>query len=378
MSSINYTLDTTHFTQGVPSLVHGMLFAGKKREQQELGDDQLPGGKGALLALAQQPSEEYKSISVEKKALIEEYTPYKGHKTFGVCATTKSKVNDITKTLKAIENEIHFIFFHVLLADMSINFPLCGVAFATKGVENFMGTVMHIDNHDLMPLQIINNAPPKCEVQSKKSSILSCRKSPRNPGPKCIMIEGWPDHIPFMNLSTVSSALLDLEMLLRMWESGSIFWNQLSEEEYKALHLKCDAKLNSEPIQTRGQTTMATTPATTATTLATTAGPAPCSAAKQTSCLYYPNPPLTLHIPEIDLDLALHNLDKNYGTIHSTRYWEEPAPEKVSSGDNGQPARSWASIDQQGSAPGKVGGGNKEQPEGYWPSTSNGSIVQSN
>ncbi|KAL4064678.1 hypothetical protein V8B97DRAFT_2026027 [Scleroderma yunnanense] len=243
----------------------------KKREQQELGDDQLPGGKGALLALAQQSSEEYKSISVEKKALIEEYTPYKGHKTFGVCATTKSKVNDITKTLKAIENEIHFIFFHLIslqhhtgaetmlyMTCRSINFPLCGVAFATKGVENFMGTVMHIDDHDLvskmegfavqgMPLQIINNAPPKCEVQSKKSSILSCVTHYFCNIIACylVMIEGWPYHIPFMNLSTVSSALLDLEMLLRMWESGSIFWNQLSEEEYKALHLKCDAKLNS-------------------------------------------------------------------------------------------------------------------------------------
>ncbi|KAL4077484.1 hypothetical protein J3A83DRAFT_4087980, partial [Scleroderma citrinum] len=50
-----------------------------------------------------------------------------------------------------------------------------------------------------------------------------------------VTIEGWPNCIPFTNLSTVSSALLDLEMLLRMWESGSIYWKQLSEEEYEAL-----------------------------------------------------------------------------------------------------------------------------------------------
>ncbi|KAI5998316.1 hypothetical protein EDC04DRAFT_2515366, partial [Pisolithus marmoratus] len=47
-----------------------------------------------------------------------------------------------------------------------------------------------------------------------------------------VVIEGWPDCIPFTNLSTVSSALPDLEMLLRVWESRSIFWKQLSNEEY--------------------------------------------------------------------------------------------------------------------------------------------------
>ncbi|KAI6018745.1 hypothetical protein PISMIDRAFT_113598, partial [Pisolithus microcarpus 441] len=63
-----------------------------------------------------------------------------------------------------------------------------------------------------------------------------------------VAIESWPNHIPFMNLSTVSSALPDLETLLRMWESGSIYWKQLSNEEYKALHCEHDGKLNCSEL----------------------------------------------------------------------------------------------------------------------------------
>ncbi|KIK22965.1 hypothetical protein PISMIDRAFT_101420, partial [Pisolithus microcarpus 441] len=63
-----------------------------------------------------------------------------------------------------------------------------------------------------------------------------------------VAIEGWPDHIPFANLSTVSSALPDLEMLLRMWESRSIYWKQLSNEEYEALCCECDGKLNHSEL----------------------------------------------------------------------------------------------------------------------------------
>ncbi|KAI6011575.1 hypothetical protein PISMIDRAFT_105786, partial [Pisolithus microcarpus 441] len=59
-----------------------------------------------------------------------------------------------------------------------------------------------------------------------------------------VTIEGWPDRVPFANLSTVSSALPDLETLLRMWESGSIYWKQLSNEEYEALRCERDGKLN--------------------------------------------------------------------------------------------------------------------------------------
>ena len=64
-----------------------------------------------LSALVQQASKEYKTLSAEeKKALIEEYMSYRECKTFGLCATSKLKVNDITGTLKAVEDEVCYIF----------------------------------------------------------------------------------------------------------------------------------------------------------------------------------------------------------------------------------------------------------------------------
>ncbi|KIK21008.1 hypothetical protein PISMIDRAFT_69062, partial [Pisolithus microcarpus 441] len=60
-----------------------------------------------------------------------------------------------------------------------------------------------------------------------------------------VSIEGWPDRILFTNLSTISSALPDLEMLLRKWEAGSTFWKLLNNQDYEVLCHECDAKLNS-------------------------------------------------------------------------------------------------------------------------------------
>ncbi|KIK13572.1 hypothetical protein PISMIDRAFT_35964, partial [Pisolithus microcarpus 441] len=63
-----------------------------------------------------------------------------------------------------------------------------------------------------------------------------------------VSIEGWPDCIPFTNLSTISSVLLDLEMLLRKWEAGSTFWKLLNNQDYEVLCHERDAKLNSSEL----------------------------------------------------------------------------------------------------------------------------------
>jgi len=63
-----------------------------------------------------------------------------------------------------------------------------------------------------------------------------------------VIIEGWPDNIPFVNLSSVSSALRDLEMLLCKWQSHAIYWRCLNEDEYQALLEECNKKLESGEI----------------------------------------------------------------------------------------------------------------------------------
>ncbi|KAG2125861.1 hypothetical protein BD769DRAFT_1321090, partial [Suillus cothurnatus] len=44
-----------------------------------------------------------------------------------------------------------------------------------------------------------------------------------------VVVEGWPDQIPFTNLSQVLSALLDLQMLCNRWDDGMTCWKSLSD-----------------------------------------------------------------------------------------------------------------------------------------------------
>lgn len=63
-----------------------------------------------------------------------------------------------------------------------------------------------------------------------------------------VVIEGWPDNIPFINLSNVSSALPDLQMLLDKWEVGEIYWRHLEESEYKKLHQERREKVSNGKV----------------------------------------------------------------------------------------------------------------------------------
>ncbi|KIK19072.1 hypothetical protein PISMIDRAFT_108401 [Pisolithus microcarpus 441] len=63
--------------------------------------------KGMLLNLVQESCMEYHELSAEdKNRLIEEFSEFREAKAIRVCVTTKSKINDITHTLKAVENEV--------------------------------------------------------------------------------------------------------------------------------------------------------------------------------------------------------------------------------------------------------------------------------
>jgi hypothetical protein len=50
-----------------------------------------------------------------------------------------------------------------------------------------------------------------------------------------VMIEGWPNNIPFKNLSEAASALHELKSLLKQWQDGRIHWKQLTDQEAKHL-----------------------------------------------------------------------------------------------------------------------------------------------
>jgi len=64
-------------------------------------------GRDTLPYLAREHKDEYYALSKEEqKDLLKEYADQKLTKTTGIRISTKSKINDITQTLKAVENEV--------------------------------------------------------------------------------------------------------------------------------------------------------------------------------------------------------------------------------------------------------------------------------
>ena len=56
-----------------------------------------------------------------------------------------------------------------------------------------------------------------------------------------VVIEGWPENIPFINLSSASSALLQLEQLLHKWELDTMFWKHITDVEFTTMETNRNA-----------------------------------------------------------------------------------------------------------------------------------------
>jgi hypothetical protein len=67
-----------------------------------------------------------------------------------------------------------------------------------------------------------------------------------------VIIRGWPDDIPFANLSDISSALPILGALLRKWQQGTIFWESISDEEFGKLDKQRDIDIEGSSVEDPG------------------------------------------------------------------------------------------------------------------------------
>ncbi|KAG2108476.1 uncharacterized protein F5147DRAFT_773676 [Suillus discolor] len=224
-------------------------FCWKKNQETENRNQ----GQGALESLIHKHWNEYlRPLKDEQDNILAEYADWKTTKVTGLCVSTKSKINDITQTLKAVKNELNSLNCHT------------GVAFATEGVQHFMGSVMGIDNQDLvskmegfavqgMKGTATNYKQQVSKIRSKICDIINtklhqfllvfCKAFDScalielitgDPDARMqwthyfrnvvqhyqVAIEGWPDNIPFANLSQASSACPNLEMLYSKWESN--------------------------------------------------------------------------------------------------------------------------------------------------------------
>ncbi|KAI6036211.1 hypothetical protein BKA83DRAFT_4042354 [Pisolithus microcarpus] len=251
--------------------------------------NEMAGSKGTLLDLVRESRMEYHELSAEdKNRLIEEFSEFREAKAIGVRVTTKSKINDITHTLKAVENELHNLKSRtgvetVLYATRgTTDLPLQGVAFATEGVADFMGSVMGIDTQDLVSKlegfavrgikgAAENHQQRVSNVRAAIRNVINCQLRDVTGDPKAkmqwaqyfrnvvtryqVVIEGWPETIPFANLSSASSSLAQLEVLLRKWELGATYWKALSDDELNQLQQRRNEGLENGEIEEHSRRT---------------------------------------------------------------------------------------------------------------------------
>ncbi len=64
-----------------------------------------------------------------------------------------------------------------------------------------------------------------------------------------VIIEGWPVNIPFRNLSEASNSLTELEMLLRKWHSGKVYWREVTEAEFQDLDRNRDNQIEHGELE---------------------------------------------------------------------------------------------------------------------------------
>ncbi|KIK35796.1 hypothetical protein CY34DRAFT_26524 [Suillus luteus UH-Slu-Lm8-n1] len=248
-----------------------------KKNQEKDENILTKSGKDVLQDLLHNYTDEYRELSQgEKDRLVEEYEEHKLHKSKGIRISMKSKINDVTLTLKAIENELNSLKCRTGAETIlytvagSTDMPLCGIIFATEGVNDFMTSVMNIDDQDLVSkmegfaiqgITVINKmrnqlhtlyiffnlepqeitGVPKATMQWANywHNIVQCYH---------VICEGWPTHIPFKNLSEASTSLPELQMLHKMWKDKLIFWRLLDEDEYQWLQQERSEKLDTGEI----------------------------------------------------------------------------------------------------------------------------------
>jgi hypothetical protein len=63
-----------------------------------------------------------------------------------------------------------------------------------------------------------------------------------------VVVERWPDEIPFDNLSKAASGITALENLKERWRSGETAWRQLDDDEFQELNDKRNSKVGSGEV----------------------------------------------------------------------------------------------------------------------------------
>ncbi|KAG6372114.1 hypothetical protein JVT61DRAFT_8828 [Boletus reticuloceps] len=230
---------------------------------------------------------EYSKLSAdEKQRLVEEFSDFRLNKTTGTRVTMRSKVNDVTHTIKSIELELDNLRCRtgvetiLYAARGTTSLPLRGVAFATDGVEDFMPSVMGVDKQEMVSkmegyaVQGVRGAAKNhqervSQLRGQVREIINrkLREITGDSNAKMqwkyyfrnivasykVMIKGWPSSLPFVNLSDASSSYSQLDTLLRRWEAGSTHWETVSDLEFENLRRDRNQQIEAGEIEDPGR-----------------------------------------------------------------------------------------------------------------------------
>jgi hypothetical protein len=135
VSKASYTWAVKWRVSDATSLAFGMPSAGRRNQNVKTMKVsvccRLPGhilfnrkldisslcGKDVLPAIVRSSLPEYETLTKEQKdELLAEFEEHKASKTTGLRITMKSPVNNVTHTLKSIENEVLSFYIHHILA----------------------------------------------------------------------------------------------------------------------------------------------------------------------------------------------------------------------------------------------------------------------
>ncbi|KAF8452803.1 hypothetical protein L210DRAFT_3639263 [Boletus edulis BED1] len=191
-------------------------FCWEKRHAAKIANENNPNAlevskRDVLPDLVKNSKEEYAKLSADEKTrLVEEFNKFRESKTKGTRATARSKINDATHTISAIENESSVLNW---------------------GVQNFIGSVIGIDAHDLVSkMEGFAIQGIKGEITGEDASMQWAHYFRNIVFQYKVIIEAWPPSIPF-------------------WEGGSTHWRELRPGELELLRQERDHQLNNGEIE---------------------------------------------------------------------------------------------------------------------------------
>ncbi|KDQ59630.1 hypothetical protein JAAARDRAFT_56629 [Jaapia argillacea MUCL 33604] len=200
----------------------------------------------------------------ECELYVQELERYKATNAKAQRISARSKTNDIMHTVAAIEDELVNLGLQtnaeamLVVVKGSTNMTTKPRLFTTERVENFLAGTLKMDPGDFVTHMegcAIGGLRGAANHKNRLSSAWTFLRELINTklvevtGDAAatmkwtqywwdivtkyrVVVDGWPNSIPFGNLSDVVKTLHEYESLTRKWQKGKIFFKTLSEQEF--------------------------------------------------------------------------------------------------------------------------------------------------